>query len=253
MHSRELTQVLLTLMLCAGCQRLPSPPPPAPHAAKAPERLLFVGNSFTYYNGGLENHVKQLAESATPPRRLTADRATQGGATLKILYGLNRVHDKMRAGRYDLVILQEDIPELTEHSVAPFFEQARLFDREIRELGSKTVLFMAWPYERLKWVTQAQIAQAHRAIGQELGVPVAPVGTAFERALKERPKLAMLGRDQEHESIHGTYLAANVIYATIFAQSPQGLPYRPAGVSAEEAGFLQAVAWATVQEWQRQQ
>ena len=63
----------------------------------------------------------------------------------------------------------------------------------------------------------------------------------------------MLGRDQEHESIHGTYLAANVIYSTIFRQSPKGLPYRPAGVSAEEADFLQGVAWATVQEWQRQQ
>jgi len=43
-----------------------------------------------------------------------------------------------------VVILQEDIPELTEHCVAPFFEQARLFDRETRELSSKTVLFMAW-------------------------------------------------------------------------------------------------------------
>jgi hypothetical protein len=159
----------------------------------------------------------------------------------------------MRAGGYDLVILQEDIPELTEHSVAPFFEQARLFDQEIRELGSKTVLFMAWPYERLKWVTLEQIAQAHRAIGQELGVPVAPVGIAFQRAMKERPELAMLGRDKEHESIHGTYLAANVIYATIFGQSPKGLPYRPAGVSADEAAFLQGVAWATVQGWRRQQ
>ena len=253
MHSRKLTQVLLPIILCAGCKRLPSPPPPVLQAVKAPERLLFVGNSFTYYNGGLENHVKQLAESANPPRRITSDRATQGGATLKILHGLNWVHDKMRGGRYDLVILQEDIPELTEHSVAPFFEQARLFDQEIREFGSQTVLFMAWPYQRLKWVTLQEIAQAHRAIGQELGVPVAPVGVAFQRAMKERPELAMLGRDKEHESIHGTYLAANVIYATIFGQSPKGLPYRPAGVSAEEAGFLQGVAWAMVQEWQRQQ
>jgi hypothetical protein len=253
MLSRRLTQVLLAIILCAGCKRLTCAPPPLPRAVKVPERLLFVGNSFTYYNGGLENHVKQLAESAKPPRRITSERATQGGATLKILHGLNWVHDKMRTGGYDLVILQEDIPELTEHSVAPFFEQARLFDQEIRGLGSKTVLFMAWPYQRLKWVTLKEIAQAHRAIGQELGVPVAPVGVAFQRAMKERPELAMLGRDKEHESIHGTYLAANVIYATIFRQRPKGLPYRPAGVSAEEAGFLQDVAWATVQEWQRQQ
>ncbi len=78
-------------------------------------------------------------------------------------------------------------------------------------------------------------------------------GVAFARALRERPGLAMLGRDQEHESLHGTYLAASVIYATIFGQSPKGLTYCPAGLSAEEAGFLQEVAWATVRDWQQPQ
>ena len=115
------------------------------------------------------------------------------------------------------------------------------------------MFFMAWPYERLNWVTLEQIAQAHRAIGKELGVPVAPVGIAFQRAMKERPELAMLGRDKEHESIHGTYLAANVIYATIFGQNPKALTYYPTGVTAEEAAFLQGIAWAAVQEWQKQQ
>jgi hypothetical protein len=69
--------------------------------------------------------------------------------------------------------------------------------------------------------------------------------------MKERPALAMLGRDKEHESIHGTYLAASVIYATVFGQSPKGLAYCPAGVSAEEASFLQGIAWTTVREWQQ--
>ena len=245
--------LLLATILGAGCEPLQSPPPSAPRIVKTPGRLLFVGNSFTYYNGGLENHVKQLAKSANPPRRITCDRTTKGGATLKVLHEQKWLHDQMRAGGYDLVILQEDMPELTEHSVTPFFEQARLFEQEIRQLGSKTVLFMAWPYERLNWVTLEQIAQAHRAIGKELGVPVAPVGIAFQRAMKERPELAMLGRDKEHESIHGTYLAANVIYATIFGQNPKALTYYPTGVTAEEAAFLQGIAWAAVQEWQKQQ
>ena len=251
MCPRVLTLLLLTMFVCAASEPIPLPPTSAGPAGKAPGRLLFVGNSFTYYNGGLENHVRQLAESANPPHRITADRATKSGATLKILHELKWVHDQIRTGGYDLVILQEDIPELTEHSVAPFWEQARQFDREIREIGGRTVLFMAWSYERLNWVTQEQIAKAHREIGKELGVPVAPVGLAFQRAMKERPALAMLGRDKEHESIHGTYLAASVIYATVFGQSPKGLAYCPAGVSAEEASFLQGIAWTTVREWQQ--
>ena len=248
MHFRALPLLLLTSILGTACH-----PRPVPQVLKAPGRLLFVGNSFTYYNGGLEHHVKELAESANPPRRVVADRAAKGGATLQILQELKWVQDKIRAGDYDSVILQEDISELTEHSVAPFWEQARRFDQQIREHGGQTVLFMAWPYQRLNWVTLEQIAQAHRLIGRELGVPVAPVGIAFERAMQARPALAMLGHDKEHESIHGTYLAASVIYSTIFAQSPKGLPYRPTGVTAEEAAFLQGIAWTTVQAWRAEQ
>lgn len=160
--------------------------------------------------------LQKLSESAHPPRLLIADQATKGGATLKILQGQESVHRKIREGHYDLVVLQEDIPELIEHDVAPFLEQVRLFDREIRGAGGNTALFMAWPYERLNWVGLAVIAEAHLAIGKELNVPVAPVGLAFQQSLQARPGLAMLGKDREHETIHGTYLAANVIYATIF-------------------------------------
>ena len=236
----------LGLML-SGCA---SPHSPS-SVRKTPERVLFVGNSFTYYNGGLEKHVQQLANSARPKSTFTADRATQGGATLKILDEKPWVHEKIRDGHYDVVILQEDIPELKEHNVSPFAEHARKFNEEIRRASSRTILFMAWPYERLNWVTQAEIAQAHRELGREIGAPVAPVGLAFQRALAVRPKLAMLGRDKEHETIHGTYLAANVIYATLFGKSPVGLEYRPTGVSAEEAAFLQRIAWATVRAWKK--
>jgi hypothetical protein len=61
----------------------------------------------------------------------------------------------------------------------------------------------------------------------------------------------MLGSDHEHETIHGTYLAAVVIFAVVFGVTPEGFSYHPAGVSAEAASFLQGVAWSTVQEWQK--
>ena len=241
--------LLAPALLLASCRSVPQAP--LSPTMKTPHRILFVGNSFTYYNGGLDSHFRQLAESAHPPQVLIADRATKGGATLKILQGLPEVHTKIRDGHYDLVVLQEDIPELKEHEVAPFLEQVRLFDREIRDAGGRTALFMAWPYERLNWVGLETIAEAHRAIGKELNLPVAPVGLAFQRSLQARPGLAMLGKDREHETIHGTYLAANVIYATLFGGNPTGLAYRPPGVSAEEATFLQGIAWSAVKEWQK--
>lgn len=218
-------------------------------AMKTPHRILFVGNSLTYYNGGLETHFRQLAESARPPKNLIADRVTKGGATLKMLQGLEEVHSKIRDGHYDVVVLQDDIPELTEHDVAPFLEQVRLFDREIRDAGARTALFMAWPYERLNWAGLELIAEVHRRISKERDLPVAPVGLAFRRSLQARPDLAMLGKDREHETIHGTYLAACTFYATLLGENPEGLSYRPSEVSADDALFLQRVAWAAVRDW----
>lgn len=219
--------------------------------AKSPNRVLFVGNSFTYYNGGLETHVKQLVLAANPRSDFQFDRATKGGATLKILDGLSWVHEKIRTGRYDVVILQEDLPELKEHSIQPFFDFARKFNDEIQAASGRTVFFMAWPYERLSWISQDEIADAHRKIGKELGAAAAPVGLAFQRSLAAQPELAMLGRDKEHETMHGTYLAACVIYATLFDSSPVGLNYQPSGISHQEASFLQQIAWRTVCNWKK--
>lgn len=187
--------------------------------------------------------------SATPPRPLELDSHTRGGATLKIHYNRAEALEVIRAGAYDFVVLQDDIPELRERSTEPFLQYAKLFEEEVAKSGAKSIFFMAWPYARLDWIDLGEIAQAHRQISEELGAVTAPVGVAFERASARRPDLSMLGRDHEHESIHGTYLAACVIYATLFNESPVGLGYAPRRVSQEEAAFLQQVAWETVQEW----
>ncbi len=212
-------------------------------------RLLFLGNSFTYYNGGLETHVRLLAQGAKTPLLMEADRVTKGGATLKILQGIPEVHTAIQSGRYDWVILQDDIPEFVDHNLSHFAEEVRRLQDEIKPTGARTALFMAWPYQRLNWVSLEQIENAHRTVGRENGIPVAPVGSAFRQSLLLQPSLAMLAPDREHETIHGTYLAACVILATVTGINPVGATYRPAGISAAEASHLQQIAWTGVQSW----
>jgi hypothetical protein len=236
---------LATSLLLLGCH---SPKPVV--TGKEPLKILFIGDSFTFCNDGVYNQVKQLAATARIPRAIIVDSETQGGATLKILSGKTTVHDKIRLG-FDIVVMQDDIPEFTEHTLTPFYEHATAFDREIRATGAKPVLFMAWAYERLNWVKLDQIVRAHRDLGGTLHIPVAPVGLAFERSLARRPAMAMLGPDKEHESIHGTYLAANVIYATLLGTSPEGCAYHPSAITSEEAVYLQRLAWETVCDWQK--
>jgi hypothetical protein len=218
------------------------------------ETILFVGNSFTFFNDGVETHVQALAGSEDPTRAIEVDSAAFGGATLATHYQMEHLasgaRKRIASGEFDTVVLQGDIPEIPDRTIDPFLEHARLLHQEVADAGGDTVFFMTWPYERLGWVGLDEIEAAHRQIQAETGAAVAPVGGAMSKALAERPDLAMLGPDAEHESLAGTYLAATTIYATLFDQSPEGLPYHPENLTEEDASFLQRIAWETVQEWQ---
>src|SRR5262249_46570037 len=94
----------------------------------------------------------------------------------------------------------------------------------------------------------------------------APVGLAWQAALKARPDFALHVADKSHPNPAGSYLAACVFYATIYGQSPKGLSAHITGtivdhtgkigdaqgelvnLSKEDSAFLQKVAWQTTRQ-----
>ena len=92
---------------------------------------------------------------------------------------------------------------------------------------------------------QAAIDAGYMRIADQLSVPVAPVGAAWETVVGEASHPDMWQSDGTHPTVSGTYLAACVFYATIFRQSPVGLGYDD-GLPSGEAHTLQTVAAATV-------
>jgi len=215
-------------------------------AITAPRRVLFVGDSFTYAEGGIYTHFEKLAAAARPPSVVATDKAVQGGAYLKRLWEIGTPVKAIDTETFDVVVLQDDIPETT---VDAFRQYARLFVEEVRKHHGRPVLFMAWAYPRLGWISMQEIAKAHRDLANELGVEVAPVGLAWQQAAKERPALGMYSRDREHPSIYGMYLATCVIYATVYGKDPSGSAYAPPEITREQAAFLQRVAWQTLQDY----
>jgi hypothetical protein len=47
-----------------------------------PRKILFVGDSFTYYQNGVYAQLEKLAAMANPPVTVTADKSVFGGAFL---------------------------------------------------------------------------------------------------------------------------------------------------------------------------
>ena len=102
---------------------------------------------------------------------------------------------------------------------------------------------MTWerPDSAVYGVTAANLAATFRDVSSALGIKVAPAGLAFANALSERPHLALYSQDG-HPTVDGTYLAACVVYGTVFGRSPVGIAYADAGISHDVRDFLQRIA-----------
>lgn len=220
----------------------------AAEPSAAPLRILFIGNSHTHRNGGMEWLVSNLVASEDPPRAIEAERRTESAVTLEYHYR-NGALQAIREGDWDIVVLQEYLPGIPSQSAEPFSLFAGLLDAAIRDSGARTVLYMTWPDAAFPWAGLDDFIAAFRRVSAEIDAPVAPVGLAMERAHAQRPDLEFLGPDQVHTTWEGAYLAAATIYATLFERSPEGLAYH-LGISDEDAAFLQRIAWETARDWQ---
>ena len=96
-----------------------------------------------------------------------------------------------------------------------------------------------------------KIQPTYVSVGNELNALVIPVGLAFEHAYEQRPDIELhKTSDGSHPSLLGTYLAACVVYQSIYGRSTVGVDYDYFGaLDPDDAKFLQTVADATVGEF----
>lgn len=216
--------------------------------AASPRSILFVGNSFTYYNNSLHNHYRALVRSASPedvrPGRVRI--MTISGAQLpEHAAGIPAM---VASFPWDVVVMHGHSRGPIEEETAEAFRMAaRDYAGIIRSHAAEPVLFMTWAYTGDPEMT-GLLDEAYTSIGRELGARVVPVGLAFARVTEEKPDIELRIADARHPSMAGTYLAACTFYAEFHGGSPEGIEYT-AGLDADVARYLQRVAWETVQEY----
>ncbi len=185
-------------------------------------RVLFIGNSYTYYNGGLGTIVQQMAMSVKDGRKMEFVEVTKGGQTLEGHWNDGKALAAIQKGNWDYVVLQE-------HSMRPLtdtekmYQYAKLFNAEIQKVGAKTLFYETWARKN-KPETQTGLCKAYETLAHDLNALVAPAGRAWEATLKAKPDFVLHVKDLSHPTPAGSYLNACVIYSTIFGRSPEGLP-----------------------------
>lgn len=228
------------------------------------KRLLYVGNSFFYYNNSLHGHVNRMIAAAIPKearRDYQSYSVTISGGHLKwhdvsayLDAGIgsssfdenNEIVATASPLKFDTVLMMDcSRCPYDEVSRAVFHEQVRLKGEAVRSKGARPMLFMTWAYSDKPEMT-AVLARQYQQAGRDNGMEVVPAGLAFERALSGRPGLALHVADRRHPSLAGTYLAACTVLASVYGIDPRGNRYG-AGLSDEDAAYLQTVAWETVQ------
>ena len=172
-------------------------------------RLLFIGNSHTYYNNmpvlvkgrfddtDYDCEVTMLAH----PGWFLEQHVEDPEAKFNILYG-----------NYDYVILQEHA-----HPFGPvnkFFDAVRTLTSWVKEAGSTPVIYLTWA-RKVEPEAQKQMTKAHLQIAEETGALIAHVGDNWWDYQRSFPKLEMYAEDGEHASPEGSDFAAKMIETAI--------------------------------------
>ncbi len=249
-------------------------------SASSAERLniLFIGNSYTYRNGGLGGLMRDLAEAAGFPRPYT-QMELAGGKTLTDHCSRQETLDAIDSRGWHYIVLQEYDYGPTHYGTWPrtveaFMEASRTLNTRIQNnntangWSTQVVFYETWarePGATLKKPDnipaypdvfenpeemQAELRANYSAIARELGAEVARCGDSWEHAfaVKPYPELILHGDDGSHPNSLGSYLIGLIFLKTLYGvEDTTGLPYEDLAygnvtVTEEEAAFLQSIA-----------
>ena len=228
-------------------------------------RVLFIGNSYTYYN----NYPMMLKEIAWyEGHHLDCTFYTHGGYTMKQHLADKVSREAVEVGGFDYAFLQDQsahalrIGSSADQDVVGYM--GKMVDR-VKEFSpkAKCIIEMTWgrrdgdngiktskklvdlynacphyftSYEAMqKGLTDNNIAMA-----QKVGAGISPVGIAWAIVRRERPDINLYVKDGSHPSYAGSYLAAAVGYLTLFPESFKA--DTPVLLAAEVAKYLRSVA-----------
>ena len=243
------------------------------------EDALFIGNSYTYggpettvrNHGGVPKIVEAIA--ASKGKRLSTLMVTVGNMDLAYHLAQKRTEEALASRKWNWVVLQDFSSEATHIGhVDSFFASGLIFYRRIISDSSQTKMVLYEPWARPKGSpfytgtdtattfttvssmnleiqsNYCRLINTLKAITPRDQVELAPVGEAFERSLQENPDIQLYYPDGHHASLEGSYLAALVIYATLYRDDPNGATRNFFGTEIPEeiAVKLQAVAHEAV-------
>ena len=171
-------------------------------------KLLFIGNSHTYYNSMPET-VLRFLEATGQKAHVTM--LTEGGKGLTYHATSPATAFNIRCGKYDAVIAQD---KASGFEPVAFREGAKALKDMADRAGVPFFLYMPWA-ARTKRQAQATMTETYHDFCRSNGCQMAPAGEVFSRIMLTEPAELLYHDDGNHASPIGSYLAAVSIFYTV--------------------------------------
>jgi hypothetical protein len=225
---------------------------PALLIAQDSASVLFIGNSYTYYNDmpGLFQDLSSSLGKAT-----YVDSKVNGGATMQVHANDPVSYQKMHNSNWDYVVLQAQSQEPSfpygqvNSQTLPYAVQLADSVHSIYDC-SQAMFFMTWGRENgdPQWDSintfdkmNERLRNAYLRFAESSDGSVSPVGVAWKYVRDNHPTISLYAGDGSHPKPTGSYLAACTFYASIFHESPVGSTFL-GGLDASTAEILQNAA-----------
>jgi len=179
------TVAAVTLVAVVATSTMPAPCRAAGEPAMRPDtiRVLFIGNSFTYYND-----MPQMLEAMAASRNGPVIRTTMvasGGATLEDHWRDTAARSLLQRGRWDWVVLNEQSTfgevylvngRSRVHGWSRFADFAGRYSAAARARGSRVALLLHWANRDAPARDQAAIDYAITRVARANRATVVPTG-----------------------------------------------------------------------------
>ena len=238
------------------------------------DSVLFFGNSFTFgaeaplvvLNGGVPKLFEAIARAKG--RDVTAWSVTSGGKNWAWHLQQPATAKALAARPWNWVVLQDYSTRPTHVGNIPgFMRDGETFSDRIAAASPHAgiILYETWARPAVFYTGEpghdfsgaqqmmGELHDSYARLHDDLAqrdparpVRVAQVGTAFARTGDQFPAINLNARDDHHSTKEGYYLAALVIYETIYHDSAKGAPstffHGLLRIPPDEAANLQTVA-----------
>ena len=226
-------------------------------------KVLFIGNSFTYYpykeaNPAVPLIFKSLADNLGLDVEI--DFVVKGSHNLKKFADANDeqgkiVDQKLKASNdYDFVIIQEQsTTPMNNYNNFKQGVEALLNKVKATQENCQVVLYSTWGYpsglntSTLSTISamEALIREGYEKCADEFKLPISYVGKAFTYVYDNHKNINLYWSDDKHQSYAGAYLSACVHISTLFGVDVRNATFN-GELDQETATTLKNVAYNTV-------